>query len=194
MQKNNTSSTISKFAKHIKNPQTSFLMPTHTLITPVIPTQPTRLTTTNIVEINRQEDVSICLGTTCHGSNWSVPSCSQTGIYSWCLLIDISNICCSLSRWLSLSNQCVNADTSKIHVQEELLSTWHRIYFYGRVITYSAGEYILSLFLALFTYTRIALIGLSKNIRLIKADLIPKCAYVLEHLKPLIFHFSQTEN
>ena len=37
--------------------------------TPVTPRQPTRLTTTNAVGINRQEyGLNTCLGTTCHGS------------------------------------------------------------------------------------------------------------------------------
>ena len=81
--------------------------------TPVTQRQPTRLTTTNAFENNRQVlGVNTCLGTTCHGSNWSmarvwsVASCSQIGIYSLWLLIDFSSVCCSLSRWLSLGNRC----------------------------------------------------------------------------------------
>ena len=50
--------------------------------------------------------VNTCLETTCHWSNWSVASCSQTGIYSLWLLVDFSRVCCSLSRWLSLGNRC----------------------------------------------------------------------------------------
>ena len=42
------------------------------------------------------------MGTTCHGSNSSLSSCSQTCIYSLLLLIDFSSICCSLACWLSL--------------------------------------------------------------------------------------------
>ena len=68
--------------------------------------QPMWLTTTNAVEINRQElGVNTCLGTTCHGSVWSVVSCSQTGIYSLWSLVDFSSICCSQSHWLSLGNR-----------------------------------------------------------------------------------------
>ena len=37
---------------------------------------------------------------------WSVASCSQTGIYSLWLFIDFSSVCCSLYRWLSLGNGC----------------------------------------------------------------------------------------
>ena len=38
--------------------------------TPATPRLPTRLTTTNAVEINRREQgVNTCLGTTCHGSS-----------------------------------------------------------------------------------------------------------------------------
>ena len=80
----------------------------------VIPRQPARLTTINAVEIKRQEKgVNICLGTACHGSNWSnwsVASCSQTGIYSLWLHIDFSSVC-SLSRWLSLCNRCYSGWT-----------------------------------------------------------------------------------
>ena len=61
--------------------------------TPVTPRQPTRLTTTNGVEINRREQgVNTCLWTTCHGSSWSVANFSQTGSYSLWLLIDFSSI------------------------------------------------------------------------------------------------------
>ena len=61
------------------------------LSTPVTLRQPTRLTTSNAVEINRREQgVNTSLRTTCHGSNWSMASCSQTGISSLLLLIDFS--------------------------------------------------------------------------------------------------------
>ena len=61
------------------------------------PRQPTQLTTTNAVETNgREKGVNTCLRTTCYGSNWSVASCSQTGIYSLWLLIYFSSVCCSL--------------------------------------------------------------------------------------------------
>ena len=70
------------------------------------PRQPTRLTTTNAVEISRREwGVNTCLGITCHGSNWSVASCSQAGTYSLLPLIDFSSVC-SLSRWLFMGNRC----------------------------------------------------------------------------------------
>ena len=75
---------------------------------PFSPRQPTQLTTTNAVEIKRWElGVNTCLGTTCHGSNWSVAGCSQTGICSLLPLIDLSSAWYSLSHWLSLGNQCV---------------------------------------------------------------------------------------
>ena len=84
------------------------LLTCHPYLTPVTPRQPTRLTTTNAVKINKPEySVNTCLGTACHGSNWSVARCSQKGIYSLWLLIDFSSVCCSLSRWLSLDNRCV---------------------------------------------------------------------------------------
>ena len=66
------------------------------------PRQPTRLTTTNAIEIYRRE----WLMNTCLGTTWSVANCSQTDIYSLWPLIDISRVCCSLSRWLSLCNRC----------------------------------------------------------------------------------------
>ena len=62
--------------------------------TPVALRQPTRLTTSNTVELNRRKyGVNTCLGTTLIRGN-----CSQTGIYSLLLLIDLSSVCCSLSR------------------------------------------------------------------------------------------------
>ena len=55
------------------------------------------MTTTNAVQINRREyGENTCLGS----------SLSRTGIYFLYLLIDFSSVCCSLSRWLSLGNQC----------------------------------------------------------------------------------------
>ena len=56
----------------------------------------------------KSTDRNTCLGTTCHGSVWSVASCSQIGIYSLCLLIDFCSGGCSLSRRLSLGNRCVH--------------------------------------------------------------------------------------
>ena len=86
--------------------------------TPVTPRQPTRLTTTTAVKINRREyGENTCLGTTCHGSSWSVAGCSQTGIFSLWLLVDFSSVCCSLSHWLSWDNR------SKIPAQT-LIYAW----------------------------------------------------------------------
>ena len=70
--------------------------------------------TTNATDNNKRnwnqqagKGVNTCLGKTCRGSNWSVASCSQTGIfYSLWLLIDFSSVCCSLSHWLSMGNRC----------------------------------------------------------------------------------------
>ena len=77
--------------------------------TSVTPRQPTRLTKTTAFQINRREyGVNTCLGTTCHGQNWYMASCSQTGIYSLLPLIDFSGVCCSLSRWLSRGIRCVH--------------------------------------------------------------------------------------
>ena len=61
-------------------------------ITPVTSRQPTRPTTINAVETNRlEEGAKTHLGTICHGSSWSVASCSQTGINSqWCLSISVA--------------------------------------------------------------------------------------------------------
>ena len=76
--------------------------PVTPVFTPIILRQPTGLTKTNPAEINRQEeDVNTCLGTTCHGSVWSVASCSQTGITPY-----FSSAFCSMWHWLSLGNQC----------------------------------------------------------------------------------------
>ena len=51
--------------------------------TPVTQRQPTRRRTTNATEIKKQScGVNTCPGTTCHGSVYSVASCSQTGIYT----------------------------------------------------------------------------------------------------------------
>ena len=55
----------------------------------------------------RQKGVNTCLETTWHGSNWSVASCSQTGIYSLRLRSDFCSVCCSVSRWLYLGNRSV---------------------------------------------------------------------------------------
>ena len=45
--------------------------------------------------------VNTCLGTTCHGSNRSVASCSQTGIYTIFPPVDFNCVCCCHSRCLS---------------------------------------------------------------------------------------------
>ena len=79
------------------------------LITPVTLRQPTWLpqqTPLKSTGRNRVYGVNTCLGATCHRSNWSVASCSQTGTYSLWLLIDFSSICSSLSIWLSLGTHC----------------------------------------------------------------------------------------
>ena len=54
-----------------------------------------KFSTTNAAEISRREQgVTTCLRTTCHRSNLYVASCSQTGIYTLLLLIDVSSVCC----------------------------------------------------------------------------------------------------
>ena len=49
-----------------------------------------------------------CLGTSCHGSVWSVASCSQTGIYTLFPPRDFNHVCCCQSRRLSWGNRCVD--------------------------------------------------------------------------------------
>ena len=86
------------------NTTTTFILsPTDTTHTGYPET--TNATDKNIIK-RREYGVNTCLGTTYHGSNWSVAICSQTGIYSLWPLIDFSSVCCSLSRWLSLGNWC----------------------------------------------------------------------------------------
>ena len=107
------------------------------LITPVTPRQTTRLPTTNAVKINRREyDVNTCLGTICHGSNWSVASCFQMGICSIWLLIDFSSVCCSLSSWLSRGDRCVGsllqaAASFLSHVFRNLMFDFRRFALYA---------------------------------------------------------------
>ena len=55
--------------------------------------------------------INTCLWTTCHRSVWSVASGSQTGIFSLWMPFDFIYIYCSLSRWLSPGNRCVNWGT-----------------------------------------------------------------------------------
>ena len=103
----------------------------NTLSTLVTQRQPARQRRTNATEIRS----NTYLATTCHGSVWSVASCSRSGIYTLFPPVDFNCVCCCQSRWLSRGIRCANVhdgnDNSPQFYQTELsrlLQIFYKIY------------------------------------------------------------------